>query len=373
MKLKFNKSDYLNIGMQPLAGSSFVNWVKLLTENKFRIDWQFIPKALYVTLMITAMTPFRIYEKIKFDKKLGEIKIIPPLFIVGHFRGGTTFLQYLMGQDKSLASVSTMETMAPHVFLGSEKIFKSIVEKHLPEKRPMDDLEMKATLPYEDEYAIANFCPYSFYHGWYFPKRINYYFKRYVLFEGVNNEIIEKWKQIYTYLLKKITYKHNGKRILLKSLVNTGRIKLLLELFPDAKFIHIYRNPYKVYLSTWRLYEKILPIFSFQHVDREKMDRFIIKFYEAIYKKYLEEKKLIPDGNLVEIRYEDFVTQPIKTLEEVYKKLELEGFDEAKHAFEKFVSKYKNYKPYSYKIDESIKKKIYKEWEFAFKEFGYGK
>lgn len=373
MKLKFDKSYYLDVGMQPLAGTSLVNWVKLLIENRLRVDWQFIPKALYVTLMVTAITPFRIYEKIKFNKRLEHVKITPPLFIVGHFRGGTTFLHYLMGQDEDLAYVSTMETMAPWVFLGSEEIFSSIVKKHLPEKRPMDDLEMNATLPYEEEYAIANLSPHSFYHGWYFPRRIGYYFKKYVLFEEASDGIIGKWKHTYSHLLEKVTHKHNGKRILLKSLVNTGRIKLLLDTFPGAKFIHIYRNPYKVYLSTWRLYEKILPIFSFQHVDREEMDKFIIDFYKALYTKYLEEKKLIPAGNLVEIKYEDFVKEPIKTLEEVYKKLELEGFEEAQPAFKKFVERYKDYKPYTYEIDESIKKKIYKEWEFAFKKFGYEK
>ena len=119
--------------------------------------------------------------------KLKNIKIAPPIFIVGHWRSGTTFLQYLMGQDKNLAFVSTMTTMAPWIFLGSEKIFKPFVEKHLPGKRPMDDLEMRATLPYEDEYAIANFSPYSFYHGWYFPRKIDYH--DYVLREIAKDDL----------------------------------------------------------------------------------------------------------------------------------------------------------------------------------------
>ena len=372
-KLRFDKSDYLNVGGQPLAGTSFVNWMKMLIENRFQIDWQFLPKAMYVTIMILTTTPFRISERRKFDKKLENVKIAPLLFIVGHWRSGTTFLHYLMGQDKDLAYVSTFETMAPGVFLGSEKMFREIVKNHLPEKRPMDDLEMEADLPYEEEYAIANLSPYSFYHGWYFPRRIDYYFKQYVTFEGVESEAIEKWRQVYGYFLKKITYKNNGKRIMLKSLVNTGKIKLLLEMFPDAKFIHIYRNPYKVYLSTWKLYKKILPSFSFQHVKIEQFDKSIIKFYKELYKKYFDERKLIPKENLVEIRYEDFVKEPVKTLESVYKKLGLNGFEDAKPAFEKYVKKHENYKPDTYKLDESIKNKIYNEWEFAFKEFGYKK
>ena len=372
-KLRFDKSDYLNVGGQPLAGTSFVNWMKVLIENRFQIDWQFLPKAMYVTIMILTTTPFRISERRKFDKKLENVKIAPLLFIVGHWRSGTTFLHYLMGQDKGLAYVSTFETMTPGVFLGSEKMFREIVKNHLPEKRPMDDLEMEADLPYEEEYAIANLSPYSFHHGWYFPRRIDYYFKQYVTFEGVESETIEKWRHAYSYFLKKITYKNNGKRIMLKSLVNTGKIKLLLEMFPDAKFIHIYRNPYKVYLSTWKLYKRILPLFSFQHVKIEQFDKLIIKFYKELYKKYFDERKLIPKENLVEIRYEDFVKEPVKTLGSVYKKLGLKGFEDAKPAFEKYVKKHENYKPDTYKLDESIKNKIYNEWEFAFKEFGYKK
>ncbi|HEC95665.1 MAG TPA: sulfotransferase [Euryarchaeota archaeon] len=263
--------------------------------------------------------------------------------------------------------------MGPWVFLGSEKIFKEVVRNHLPEKRPMDDLEMEADLPYEEEYAIGNLSPYSFYHGWYFPKKLDYYFRRYVLFEGVSDEIIEKWKQVYIYLLKKMTYRYNGKMVLLKSPVNTGRIKLLLETFPDSKFIHICRDPYKVYLSTWRLYKAILPAFSFQHVEYEDVDRLILEFYKNIYKRYFKEKRLIPKGNLIEIRYEEFVKKPVETLETVYTKLGIKGFEQAKPAFKRYVKAHENYKPYTYKIDEDVKKKIYSEWGFAFKEFGYTK
>ena len=157
------------------------------------------------------------------------------------------------------------------VILKYEEMVKKIVEKDLPEKRPMDDLEMKTDLPYEEEYAVANLCPYSFYHGWYFPKRINDYFNKYVMFNGVNERIINDWSETYKYLMKKIIFKYNRKKIMLKSLVNTGRIKVLLDMFPDAKFIHLYRNPYKVYSSTWKLYRKILPIFALQKINTKKL------------------------------------------------------------------------------------------------------
>ena len=372
MYSKFEKKYYLILNKQPLAGTTFVNWIKVLIENRVKIDWQFLPRALYVTIMIIFVTPLRIIEKRKFDKKFQKIKVEKPIFIIGHWRSGTTFLHYLMGNDKNLGYVSTMDTLDPSIFLNYGKLLKRIVAHSLPKKRPMDNLAMGTDLPYEEEYAIANLCPYSFYHAWYFPRAINQYYKRYILYENAE-EIINEWKKVYLYFLKKITYKHNGKQIVLKSLVNTAKIKHLLSMFPDAKFIHLQRNPYEVYMSTWKLYNSILPLFSFQHVDEEELDKSILKIYKVISKKYLEDKKLIPKENLIELRYEDFINDPLKTLDLIYSKFDISGFEKAKPAFEEYIKKHADYKRNYHKIDERIKNKVYSEWEVIFKEFGYKK
>jgi len=371
MKLKFNKNTTLILKRQPLAGTTFINWIKVLLENKLYISLRYIPRAIYVTLLITFTTPLRYIEKKKYDKKIKIIKINDPIFIIGHWRSGTTFLHYLLGQDNNFTYVSTMETLDPSIFLANEKILNKIVSNSLPSKRPMDNLDMKSYLPYEEEYAIANLSPYSFYHAWYFPQKIDYYFKKYVLFEDVAESVISDWKKKYIYFLKKIAYKNKEKQIILKSLVNTAKIKHILEMFPDAKFIHLYRNPYLLYLSTWRLYESILPIFSFQNVDKEKLDQSIIDIYKKLYLKYFEEKNLIPKENLIEIKYEEFIKNPIETVERIYKQFKIKNFNQVKPVFESYVKKHENYEKNHYKIDEKTKEKIYKEWEFAFKIFDY--
>ena len=373
MLLEYDKKTYLTVNKQPLAGSTFINWIKVLLENRFDISWQFIPRAIYVTIMAIVTTPLRLIEKKEFDSKIKNIKIEKPIFIIGHWRSGTTFLHYLLGQGKNLAYTSTMVTLDPSIFLKYEKLLRNLVSKSLPRKRPMDNLEMETDLPYEEEYAIANLCPYSFYHAWYFPKNIDRYFDKYVLFKDVDQKIVDSWKDTYTYFLKKVSYKYNGRQILLKSLINTARIQILLELFPDAKFIHLYRNPYKVYMSTWKLYRSILPLFSFQQIDKEELDQAIINAYKKLYKQYFSEKKLIPKDNLIEIRYEDFVEDPLKTIEMIYSKFKINNFEKAKPSFESYIKKHKNYKKNHHTLDEKIKEKIYKEWGFAFRKLGYSK
>ncbi len=195
LNLEYKKQNYLKLGEQPLSGSSMINWIRLLKDNKFSIDLQFIPKAIYVTAMIAALSPFRMIEKRQFDNKIKNINHIKPIFIIGHFRSGTTFLHYLLGQDPNIGFVSTFETMTPGLIINKEEFFRNLVKNHLPAKRPMDDLEMHANLPYEEEYAIANLSQYSFYHGWYFPRNWKQYFDKYVLFDNLSNSQSEAGKK----------------------------------------------------------------------------------------------------------------------------------------------------------------------------------
>ncbi len=369
--LTIDNKDYFNVTEQPLSGSSFHNWLNILIQNKFDIDFQFIPRALYVTAMTILLSPFRFYEKRKYDELITKVQVKEPIFIIGHFRSGTTFLHYLLGQDPKLGYVSTFETMTPGMIIANEKLFKNIVKKHLPAKRPMDDLEMHANLPYEEEYAISNMSTYSFYHGWYFPRNWMYYFDKYVLFKNISQRDKEKWKKTYDYFLKKITFKNNGNHVLLKSPLNTARIKPLLELYPDARFIHIHRNPYHVYKSTWKLYQKILPIFSFQHIDSKTLDTYILKTYQNLYTNFLRDKHLIPDKNLIELSFDEFISDPISTIKKTYDHLRLTSYNKAHQNFVSYATKHKDYKATTYSFTEKEKLKIYSQWKHMFKAYNY--
>jgi hypothetical protein len=135
----------------------------------------------------------------------------------------------------------------------------------------------------------------------------------------------------------------------------------------------MYRDPYKVYLSTWKLYRKILPIFSFQKLENNELDIEILYNYRSLIKKYLKDRNLIPSENLIEIKYENFVENPFETLRKIYYKFGLDSFNKSENAFKNYILKHKNYKTNNYLIDNKIKEKIYNEWKFAFEEFGYTK
>lgn len=369
------KEKTLVVTKTPLPGYNFTNFLQILMQNKFLISPRYIPRFLYTQTLISLMVPYRIKERIKFDKKIKSTEMKhDPIFILGHWRSGTTYLHNFLANDKNLAYFTTFQAILPGVFLGSEKHLKPIVvATSIPKKRPMDDVDMNIDFPQEDQFAIGAFSKYSYYHGWCFPQNMELY-NKYVLMEDVKQNDIDRWKETFLYLLKKLTLYYNGKRLLLKNQDNTAKIKLLLEMFPNAKFVLIKRNPYNLYYSMMRIMSIIIPYYCIQKPPKiEQVEESMLNLYIRMFKKYFKDRKLIPRGNLVELKYEDFIKDPLKEIEGIYDYLNLGGFNRYKKDFERYFVTQKNIKVSTYKISEEIREKIYDKWGFTFKEFGYEK
>jgi omega-hydroxy-beta-dihydromenaquinone-9 sulfotransferase len=374
MDYKQLNENALIITREPLAGASVTNLLRLLTQNRFRIDVRYMPRMLYTMTISSLMTLSRIKEYAQFEKAIQKTEITQsPLFILGHWRSGTTYLHNLLSLDSTFGYFSTFHASLPSVFLGNEAYIKSIVASSLPEKRPMDDVAMGLELPQEDEFALAAVTPYSANHGLCFPRNATYY-NRFIFMDDVPQKIKDEWKDVYLHLIKKETLYRDGKRLVLKNPANTARIKLLLELFPEAKFIHIYRNPYYVYQSMMKLLLNLIPLMCVQKPPEiTVVEQQVLQVYKRMYMKYLTERTDIPKENLIEVRYEDFIQQPLTQVKNIYSTLHLNGFKQSEKKFTEYILSQTQVKKQKYVLDENVKEKIYREWTFAFDAFQYEK
>lgn len=373
MKLEFGPGVYFNLFSHAYFGSNFYSWIKFLWRHKGEIEVFFVPKAACITLIALVNTPVVILEALIYGRKIKSQRLPPPLFILGHARSGTTYLHYILSKDIRFAFSATHECFMPWIFLTAGKFTEKIMAGALPEKRPMDNLRLGANLPKEEEFAMGCMGEESMVTAYVFPGNMYEYFRKYVLFKDVNKKTVENWQRHLVYFMKKLSFKYGGRQLLLKSPSNTGRVRELLEIFPDAKFIHIYRNPYAVYPSNERLYEKILPNVALQRTSPETVQDFIMRSYRDTYRKYFDNRKMIPRGNLTEFSYEEFIGSELTVLERVYKELSLGDFESARPAFEAEVGGYKDFQTNRYDLDDALKEKIYGEWRFAFEELGYSK
>ena len=366
----FRKKGLTRIDQQFLAGGSFRNWVHLVAANG-GVDWRYWIRSLYVSIVALLGAPFRAYENARFGARIAATPIREaPIFILGHWRSGTTHVMRLIARDPVFAVVTFVHTMIPGLYLSSP-LFRAILASSLPKVRPMDNVSVSPDAAEEEEYALGNLSPYSFYHALSFPRKMREIFDRYVLFEGVDRNVIEQWKSIYHHFLKKVTFSSNGKRLLLKNPANTGRIPTLLELFPDAKFIHVYRNPYVVYSSTMHWLDKELAPTALQDVDEEMVREHALRNYEKLMLRYEEDKVLIPEGNLVEVRFEDFVADPLGEVTRIYETLGLVLGPEAQQQMQQYLLTVKGYKKNTYRLDRRTRRELARRWGFMIRRWGY--
>ena len=97
-----------------------------------------------------------------------------------------------------------------------------------------------------------------------------------------------------------------------KSPPHTGRVKVLLEMFPDAKFVHIVRDPLVIFPSTVHLWKTLYSSQGMQKPTFDGLEEYVLANLTRMYERFETDRELIPAENFCEIRYEDLVADPVR-------------------------------------------------------------
>lgn len=353
------------------GGLTFRKWLQVVRENHWSIPWRFWPRAMMLTAASLGNSLSAWIEDRRFAKQIEAVRIQPPLFILGHWRSGTTHLHNLLSVDDRFAVPNFYQVVYPHGFLASERLNKPWLGVFLPKERQIDRVTHGFDMPAEDEFAIANQCTLSCYISWMFPRRIDHY-DRYLTLRDVPAEEIAVWKSALEQFLKRLTVRHHGKMLVLKSPPHTCRIKLLLEMFPEARFIHIHRHPFEIFPSTKKMTETIVRWAQLQPFNHSILEDRIIRQYKEMYEAYFEQRSLIPEGRLFELSFDQLKREPLETLKQIYTSLNLPDFEVAEPKIRKYLASIADYKQSGHKpIDPRLANRLATEWHRAFAEFGY--
>ncbi|MEO1135152.1 MAG: sulfotransferase [Pseudomonadota bacterium] len=325
-----------------------------------------------ITLAALARWPFSTAEKLIMENKLPRLEEMPaPVFILGHWRSGTTHLYNIMCESGEWGFVPPVATGLPWDLFGLAKVFNPLLEKALPEHRYIDNIPVTPTSPQEDEIAIANMSEASFYHGIYFPKAFAQNVQRGLFFDGCSTADIRNWRKQFGYFLRKL-YLHQGEKpLLIKNPVYTGRFAMLKEMFPNAKFVHIHRNPYDVFVSMRNFYAKLLKEFALQGYDHVDIDETILAVYERMMTAYERDADGVPADKLVELRYDELDADPLTAVQNVYEQLSLPGFDAAKEKFERYLASVSSFKKNKFDYSDETAAKVEARLKPFIEKWGY--
>jgi hypothetical protein len=351
------------------AGMRLGTWLALLIRNRFLVSPKFWFKAFTITLAAAFNSVMSWLERLFFGAAVRRTKPDPqPLIILGHWRTGTTWLHELLSLDDQFTSPSTYQAMAPNHFLLTKAWATRLLFWMLPSRRPMDNMPVGWDRPQEDEFALCNLGEPSPYLMVAFPNN-GPVFEEYLTLD-VPPAAVERWKRTLYWFLQKVTYAH-PKRIIIKSPTHTARVRTLLEMFPEARFVYLVRDPYVLFPSTVNLWSRLSDSHGLQKPTYAGIEEYVFRTFTQMHERFERDRSLIPPGRLYELRYEDLVQAPLERLSEIYEQLNLGDFGHVRPLLEQFVSENADYQTNHYHISPETRAEIARRWAPYIAQHGY--
>jgi hypothetical protein len=353
-------------------GMRFMTLMRLFWRGRFSFTLNCIPDTLALFIWVPWNTPLTWISEALYKKKAEELPLDePPIFVIGHWRSGTTLLHDLFSEDPNLAYPTTYECFFPHHFLLTEGTLDHAFKVLLPKRRPQDDVPVGFDRPQEEEFAMIMLGDGSPYNTMAWPRRgpvdIDY-----LDFKGLPEKKVKRWADHFMWFYRRVKLKH-GKRLVMKTPGNAARLKVLTKLFPDARWVFIARNPLDVFPSTVKLWRALYSTQGLHNPPRLEpwLDGYVLDTFERFTKAYEEDRHLIPEKNLVEIRYEDLVKDPVGAMRGIYEKLGIDKFDEAEGPMRAFLSDRADHRVSSYKLPKDIARKVAERLKPFIDRYGY--
>ena len=307
-----------------------------------------------------------------FDKRIESAQLKgPPVFIIGHWRSGTTLMHELISMDPRYAFPSNFDAFVPNHFVVSRSVLRPLIKLLMPAKRPMDNMTMNVASPQEDDFALCAYGAPTPYRRIAFPNRPNNDHLQ-LNFDSTSEQIQDEVHQAMTRFVKSLTVRY-GKPLVLKSPPHTGRLKQLAEWFPDAKFIHMARDPRSLVLSTMRLWRLLDEVNGFQlpKYDDAWLKNYVFECKDQMYASYFQNRDSLPANRIAEIRFEDLTADPIATISAVYDQLELGDFAGVRPKIENYFERKRGHKKNQFEIPDELEREIADQWQEYREAFGY--
>lgn len=360
--------------LHPLAGASLGNYLSKVGRNGPYDSRSRIPRVVATAANLLRF-PLSRMQALLHDKEIFSREIqVGPIFVVGHWRSGTTHLHNILSADPQFGWISFIQTVMPWDMLLEKRLpfLRSLISRELPEKRGTDNVALSIDSPQEEEWALANLNELSFFNCYYFPQNYEYHFRRGVLLENVTRQEKSALEHAYVRLVKTLHYVHEEEKpLLFKNPSATARMPMLKKLFPNAKFVHIVRNPYSVFASSLARYPRLMSAFSWQEFADIAFEDHTKLAYESLMRRYLKDRELIPPEDLVETSYEALTENPLREVTRIYEKFEIPFQENSLPSMQDYLETLSSYQKNTHQLTQEQVDHIRNHWQFALEEWGY--
>lgn len=357
--------------MRAWSGMNMTGWFGVLARNRFAISPSRVPMAITLSGLSLINSSLAVLQRLVYGRRIDATELQDdPIFVLGHWRAGTTLLHELLVCDPRHTYPDTYACYGPNHFLLTRRLLARLLTWLLPKQRPMDNMTIRWDHPQEDEWALCNMGLPSPYLTILFPNRPPQA-PQYLDMRDVPAAELQRWQQKLRWFLKCLTLRE-PKRIVLKTPLHTARVRCLLAMFPKARFVHVVRDPYVIFPSTVHTWKQLYKSQGLQAPRHDKLDQYVLETFVRMYDAFEEDVLQVPPAQFCEVRYEDLVRDMLGQVKRVYGLLGLDGFEAALPALEAYTAKTADYQPNRHVLSPESRDQITARWGKYIEKYGYG-
>jgi hypothetical protein len=359
-------------------------WFRLLWRNRFAVSASRLDFALVVSFYSIINSALNFVQELAFADRIRGTEIDPsPIFIIGHWRTGTTLVHELLALDPRLTTPTTLDCFAPSNVLLTGWLLRKLPFL-LPSARPMDPMPLNWDRPQEDEFALINLGYGSPYEMLAFPNR-RFVGHPFLTLQGLAASEVAAWEAGLLRFMQQTALRagrgeptQRAARLVLKSPPHTARLRTLIHLFPNARFIHMVRDPVDIFASTMRLWQALCRTHGLQRPQFDagangvpSMRDYVLDSMNVLYRDFPAAIAEIPPRHFCEVKYEELVRAPMSELRRIYEQLELGWIDAVEDKFAAHLVEIANYMPNQHLVSDQDREKISAKWAWYFERYGY--
>lgn len=343
--------------------------------------------VVVVIAIISVLTIFlRLIDEI-FYRGYRKVEVKAPVFIISNPRSGTTYMHRLLCLDESRFTYFLLyHTFLPSVVFYRFILFLKRIDRKLdwPLKRLFNWVEDRVFEGWADIHpmgferseedeglfvlslmspAIGLVCPWFGKMEWMWISD--------QLSEGKKSAMMAYYRNT----IQRFLYAWGPDKIFLsKNVISTGRIRMLLNEFPDARIIYPVRHPYKTIPSITSMFAAPWSVVAPDIAENSPEYRTWGDLSIAFYQHFFAISSELDMSKFFWVRYDDFVAQPRQTVLDIYSKFGWKVSDQMSGKLLEQTSKGRSYKSkhsYSFEQYGYNREEIYRQLEPVFKRFGF--
>jgi len=263
-----------------------------------------------------------------------------PLFVVATPRSGTTYLHHLLSLDhERFVSFKLYQTVAPSILLdrlvdqlhaldqqtdlGLSRLVDAIDQRMFTD---WDDIHRVGLRAFEEDenlfiYALASPALYLL-----FP-----YIQALPELADLRSfeaRALTRLSTDYRESVRRLVYLSGGAHTpLLKTVLLPSRLQVAETAFPDARYVHVVRDPRQAIPSAVSMFHAMWRTHSPEIEANSEATRALARMFVDHYRALGEQRRSLPESRVTTVRYEALMEDPVASVESIYRALGLEMHD----------------------------------------------